>query len=220
MRGVRLRHDDELQARRNVREWVLCHAGALLRPFGGAYDWDLLEDSDRVDLGKRRMDERRFTLDLALALVQARVWDEPELMESMHAARDAVAEVRAAVAAGAMHTKAHRAHNHTIKQEQPHGGVAHEHRGQCIWAQGESAAVHIVLITSSNPPSFWYHGARRRCGVLRSTQHMPGPCSCHEVHTKCHHQVVSCKLSWSASHRGLLKRRLRGPHCIVALAAP
>lgn len=84
--------------RQSVREWTLCHAGALLRPFGGAYGWDVPENSDRLDLGKRRMDERRFTLDLAMALAQARLWDEPELMGSVHAAQEAVAEVRPCMA--------------------------------------------------------------------------------------------------------------------------
>lgn len=130
MRGVKLRHDDELQARRNVREWVLCHAGALLRPFGGAYDWDLLEDSDRVDLGKRRMDERRFTLDLALALVQARVWDEPELMESMHAARDAVAEVRARIRGRCGWCHAHK----SSQSAQPHNKARTAPRRSCTRA--------------------------------------------------------------------------------------
>eukprot|EP00892_Ulva_mutabilis_P010639 jgi/Ulvmu1/7948/UM004_0181.1 len=93
MRGVKRRHASELHARASVRDWVLCHASALLRPFGGGYDWHLPEECDRLDLSRRRMDERRFTLDLAVALIQARVWDEPQLMGSMHAAREAVAEM-------------------------------------------------------------------------------------------------------------------------------
>lgn len=94
VRNVKRQHASELRARHSVREWALCNAGALLRPFGGAYEWNLPEASERLDLGKRRMDERRFTLDVALALLQARLWDEPELMGSVVRAQEAVAEVR------------------------------------------------------------------------------------------------------------------------------
>jgi len=94
MRNVRKQHAGELRARQSVREWVHSNASTLLQPFGGAYEWNLPQGTDKLDLGKRRMDERRFTLDIALALVQARLWDEPELMGSISCAQEAVAEVR------------------------------------------------------------------------------------------------------------------------------
>lgn len=84
-----------MAARQRVRTWVATFATEILAPFGATYDWKLPEPSQGVlDITRMRMDERRFTLDVALALLQARLWDEPTLMQSITAARHACEEVR------------------------------------------------------------------------------------------------------------------------------
>lgn len=84
---------NEVSVRQRVRTWVNQYAADILSPFGGAYNWNLPERSEALDVEKLRMDERRFTLDVALGLIQARIWDEPALMESVTKARDACKEV-------------------------------------------------------------------------------------------------------------------------------
>ena len=85
---------NEIAVRQRVRTWVSTYATELLAPFGDAFEWNLPEPSQGpLDITKRRFDERRFTLDVALGLLQARVWDEPALMQSVTAARHACEEV-------------------------------------------------------------------------------------------------------------------------------
>ena len=86
---------NEIAVRQRVRTWVATYATEVLAPFGDAFDWKLPEPSQGpLDISKLRFDEKRFTLDVALALLQARIWDEPALMRSMTAARHACEEVR------------------------------------------------------------------------------------------------------------------------------
>lgn len=71
------------------------HATTILAPYKNMYKWKLPGPSDRpFDLSRIRMDERRFTLDVALGLLQARIWDEPELMHSVSDVKKACHEVR------------------------------------------------------------------------------------------------------------------------------
>jgi hypothetical protein len=88
------RSTNELAVRARVRNWVLHNASEILAPLSQSYHWNLPAPSGTpLDMKKMRMDERRFTLDVALGLMQARIWDEPALMHSVRRAQEACSDV-------------------------------------------------------------------------------------------------------------------------------
>jgi hypothetical protein len=94
VRNMEEKHAEELRARGVVRQWVHTHAVEVLEPFGGAYQWRLPPRGAALDRAAMRMDDRAFTLDLALALLMARAWDKPTLLASPSLAQAAMREVR------------------------------------------------------------------------------------------------------------------------------
>jgi hypothetical protein len=108
--SVEAEHAGELHARQNVRNWFCQHAHSIIwnreDPSDAFYNtpppdirgmptFQRSENRVYLDLSRWRVTANLFKVDVLSALMQARLWDEPELMEgSIQDVRNVAKSVR------------------------------------------------------------------------------------------------------------------------------